>query len=76
LRPEAIVFLPPALHKDLCLRQGIEHFSIEELIPQLPDKGLDITVLPRTPGLDVECGHAELFKPVANGVRGKFGAVI
>jgi hypothetical protein len=52
LRPDAIVDLSPGLHKRLRFVQRVQYFSVEELMPQLPDERLDIAVLPRTYGLE------------------------
>ncbi len=52
--PDCIVSLPPALYQDLSLLQGVEILTIEQLVPQLPIEALVVTVLPGTPGFNVE----------------------
>jgi len=47
-----VVLTAPALDEDLGFVQRIEEFPVQQLIPQLPVKGLDIPVLPRTARLD------------------------
>jgi hypothetical protein len=61
MRPEAIVFPPPALDKDLRFRQRVKHVAIEKLIPELPDMGLNVAVIPGASGLDIEGGYARSF---------------
>jgi hypothetical protein len=75
MRPEVIVFLPPALDKDLRFCPRIYAFPVEKLILELPDKGLDVAVLPRAPGFEIECGHAVGFDPAPNGVDCEFRTV-
>jgi hypothetical protein len=76
MRPEAIVFPSPALDKDLRLRQRVQHLAVEQLIPELPDIGLDVAVFPGASGLDEERGYAKVFKPVPDRFRREFRAVI
>jgi len=47
-----IVALAPSFHDDPRLVQRIEEFPVQQLIPQIPVKGFDIFVLPRTARLD------------------------
>jgi hypothetical protein len=54
VRPDRIVFLPPALDQDLGLLQGVENLPVEQLITQLPIEALVVTVLPRTAWFNVE----------------------
>jgi hypothetical protein len=42
MRPEAIVFLPPALDKDFRFRQRISYLGVKPFIPELPDEGRDL----------------------------------
>ena len=76
MRPEAIVFPPPALDKDLCFGQRIQHLAVEKFIPKLSDEGLDVAVLPEASGFDEERGYAKVFEPVPDRVRREFRAVI
>ena len=76
MRPKAIVFPSPALDKDLRFRQRIQHLAVEELIPQLPDIGLNISVFPGASGLDEEGGHAKVFEPSPDRVCRELRAVI
>jgi hypothetical protein len=41
MRPEAIVFPPPALDKDFRFRQRISCLAVKQFTPELPDEGLD-----------------------------------
>jgi hypothetical protein len=47
-----LVLTAPALDDALGFVQRIEEFPVQQLIPQIPVKGLDISVLPRTARLD------------------------
>ena len=44
MRPEAILFVSPALDKNLRLGPCIERLALEKPIPELSDRGLDITI--------------------------------
>jgi hypothetical protein len=44
--------MSPVLDQGVCLQQRIEELAVEELRPALPIERFDITVLPRTSGLD------------------------
>src|SRR4051812_2112420 len=44
----------PAFDENLGFLQRIEEFPVQQLIPQLPVKGFDVSILPRTPWLDEE----------------------
>ena len=45
----------PSFDQDLSLFERVEDLSVQELIPQLADEGLDVAVLPRTARCDEEC---------------------
>jgi hypothetical protein len=76
MRSELIIFLLPALDKDLCLHQGIQGLPIEKLIPKVPERGFNIAILRRTSRLDVESGYAKVFQPAPHRIRGEFRAII
>ena len=52
MRALRVVLTAQALDEDLGFVQRIEEFPVQQLIPQLPVKGLDIPVLPRTARLE------------------------
>jgi hypothetical protein len=52
MRAVRIVVASPAFDEDLGFVQRIEEFPVQQFIPQLPVKGLDVPVLPRTTRLD------------------------
>lgn len=46
--------------------------SMEKVIPELPDIGFNIAILPRAPGLNVDCGYDKVFQPAPECARGEF----
>ena len=52
VRAVRIVVALLVFDEDLASRSVIEEFPVQQLIPQIPVKGLDISVLPRTARLD------------------------
>jgi hypothetical protein len=54
VRADVVVLLPPPLREDLRLRQRVEDLAVKEFIAELAVEGLDVPVLPGTPGLDEE----------------------
>ena len=76
MRATRVVLTAPAFDEDLGFLQRIEEFPIQQLIPQLPVKGLDVPILPRTPWLDEERCDGQHAVPSPQGPRDKFWAVI
>ena len=57
----AIILPSPPGTQDPCFQQSVKYLQVKELIPHLPDEGLNISVLPRASGLDEEGPYAEAF---------------
>ena len=53
-----------------------EDFSVEEFIPELPVKALDVTVFPRTARLDEKSPDLEPCEPVPNGFGNELRSVV
>ena len=47
VRPDRVVVLPPPLDEHLGLKQRVEGFPLEQLVPELAVEALHIAVLPR-----------------------------
>jgi hypothetical protein len=76
MRATRVVLTAPAFDEDLGFLQRIEEFPVQQLIPQLPVKGLDVPILPRTPWLDEERRDGQHAVPSPQGPRDKFWAVV
>jgi hypothetical protein len=53
VRPLRVVFHPPPFRQNLCLLQRVKDLAIQEFVAQLSVETLTVSVLPRTPLLDV-----------------------
>ena len=73
---DAVVVLPPLFDQDLGLLQRIEDLPVQEFISQLSVEGFHVTILPGTPGLDIERLDAKPREPLANRIRSEFGTVV
>jgi hypothetical protein len=58
------------------LLQAVEDFTIEQFIPQAGIEALDIAILPRAAGLDIEGGDAEPTEPFAHRMGDELGTVV
>jgi hypothetical protein len=76
MRALRVVLTAPAFDEDLGFVQRIEEFHVQQLIPQLSIKGLDIPILPRTPWLDVQRRDGQHAMPGPQGPSDKFRAVV
>ena len=76
MRPDAIVSLTLDLHKHFRLVQRVQHFSVQKLVPQLPDERLDIAVLPGAPELDKQSRHVKSVQPIADSFGRDFRPII
>ena len=52
MRPDGVVVIAPSLDQHLRLRQIVEDFPIQQLVPELTVEALVVAVLPRRAGLD------------------------
>lgn len=76
MRPEAIVMIAPPAGDAPDLPQTVEDFTIEQFIPQAGIEALDIAILPRAAGLDIEGADAEPTEPFAHRMGYELGAVV
>lgn len=60
MRPPLVVLIPPALDQHLGFLQRVEDLPIQELIPQLAARALDVPLLPWAPWLDEQCQGPQL----------------
>jgi len=58
--PDLITFPFPVFDQYLRLLQGVKHFTVQQLIPQLADRALDVTVFPRAAWLDKQGFRSQL----------------
>ena len=59
MRPDGVVVIAPSLDQHLRLRQIVEDFPIQQLVPELAVEALVVAVIPRRAVLDVERLHAD-----------------
>lgn len=76
MRATRVVMLSPAFDEDGCLPQGVEDFSVQQLVSELAVEGFVVTILPWRSGLDVERLHTDPAQPVADGMGGKLRAIV
>jgi hypothetical protein len=76
MRSDVIVSLTPDLHKYFRLVQRVQHFSVQKLVPQLPDERLDIAVLPGAPWFDKQSRHVKPVQPLSDSLSREFRAII
>ena len=67
---------PPALDDDLCLREGVEDFPVEKLVPEPGVERLDEAVFPRRSRRDVGRLRSDCSDPLLDGLRNELRAVI
>ena len=71
-----IIFPSPLFYQDLSFLKGSKDFSIQKLIPHLPVKGFDITVLPGTTTFDEERLYPQPMQPFPHCPGGELGTVV
>ena len=76
MRSYSVVVPPPLLDQDTSLPQCVENLPVQQLIPQLPDERLDVSVLPRTARLDEQRSHAKSHEPLPNRLGAEFRPVV
>lgn len=65
MRTVRVVALAPPFHDHPRLVQRREEFAVEQFIPQFSVEGLDMAILPRTPGLDTQRHDGEPRVPLS-----------
>lgn len=71
-----VVLLSPPLDQHLGLQEGVEDFSVEKLIAELPVEGLYVSVLPGTSRFDVEGSNVKLLEPFSDNLCSELRAVV
>jgi hypothetical protein len=64
MRPRCVVFHSPFLDNDLRFLQRVKNLSVQAFIPQFPVETLAVTVLPRTPRLNVPSSRSQIPQPL------------
>ncbi len=76
MRPHRVVVNPPTIDQDLGFTQRVEDLAVEQLVSEFAVEALDVPVLPWTPGLDVQRGHAHFAQPVPHHIGGELRSII
>jgi hypothetical protein len=76
MRSQSIVVPSPLLDQDGGLFECVEDLPAQELVPQLPDERLDVSVLPRTARLVEQRPHAQSSQPVSERPGAELRAVV
>jgi len=76
VRAQSVVMIAPPAGDAADLLQTVEDLAIEQFITQASIEALDIAVLPRAAGLDVEGGDTEAAQPSAHSMGDELGAII
>ena len=76
MRPQPVVFMPPALDQHLRLRQCLEDLPVQALIPQSAIERFHIAVFPRAARLDEQRLHVRLIEPLSYACSRKHRAVV
>jgi len=76
VRPLGVVLAAEAGEADLGAAEGVEELAVEELVAELVVEALDVGVLPRGAGVDVEGVDLLLPEPVADGVGDELRPVV
>ena len=76
MRPDGVVVIVPSLDQHFRLRQIVEDFPIQQLVPELAVEALVVAVLPWRAGLDLERLHADTRQPVPHRLCGELAAII
>ena len=76
VRPDGVVVIAPFLDQHLRLRQIVEDFPIQQLVPELAIEALIVAVLPWRAGLDLERVHADTRQPVPHRLCSELAAII
>ena len=61
--PHRVVLPLPPLDQDLCFRQRVEDFAVQQFVAQFPVERFDIPVLPWTARLDEQRLHVQGGEP-------------
>ncbi len=64
VRSQRVIYHSPFLDHDLCLSQRVKNLSVQAFIPELPVEALAVTVLPRTPRLNVQRSRSQIPQPL------------
>ena len=76
MRTDGVVVPPPALDDDPCFGEGVEDFSVEQLVAQPGVEALDEAILPRAARRDVGGFRADGGDPLLHSLGDEPGAVV
>ena len=76
MRADRVVFDSPVFDNHAPVHGRQKEFSIETFVPQLIVETFDVSVLPRSSGLDVLRSHTSGFKPLLHTLCDEFGTVV
>ena len=76
VRAERVVLAAEAGEGDLGATEGVEELAVEELVAELVVEALDVGVLPRGAGADVERADRLRLQPIPDGVGDELWAVV
>ena len=76
MRPHGVGVLSPPFDEDLGLPEGVEDL-LQDLVPELPNEGVTVTVLPGAPRLDEQGTHLKPARePLPDDRGAELGAVV
>ena len=76
MRPGLVVVLPPIFDDDAGFPQIEQELSIQAFISKTAMETLDIAILPRAAGIDIDCLDPVFLKPLLDFTGDKFRAII
>ena len=76
VRPDLVVFAPPALDHDARLIQAVEDPPVEQLVPEHAVEALAVAVLPGVARFDLERVGADPLQPFAQRLGGELRAIV
>jgi hypothetical protein len=71
-----IIFPSPLTYQYLCFIKSCKDFPIKQLIPHLPVKGFDVTILPWATRLNKEHLYSQPIQPFPHCPGGELGTVV
>src|ERR1017187_4420558 len=76
MRPSLVVVQPPRFDLPPCIGQILEPVSVQALIPKASVETLDVAVLYRLAGLDIDQRHPGLLDPSNEGTAREYRPLI
>ena len=76
VRPRGVVMGSPPFNEHLCFQQGIEQFTVEQLVAEIAVKRLNVTVFPGTARRDEQRSHFDPAKPFTDVVSSELRSIV